>query len=394
MFLRTSNFRRQVTGLAAAIRALFATGEQGAWYDPSDLSTLYQDSAGTTPVTAVGQPVGLMLDKRLGLVLGSELVTNGGFNTDVSGWTASGAIVTWVSGSMQVQRISHTNDRAYQIVNCVVGKTYQVSFQKSGANADLAVHTNGNFGASAIATISTPTGVFVATATSMYIGFGGSANGTFSFDNISVKLLDGNHASQPTAANRPVLQQDGNGKYYLSFNGTNSSMATAAINFTATDKMTVWAGVTALGMSRGVVVVNTNSTPAPGFPGRFALEAPGFTNNSYVASISKTTTNGDATSAAFSAPNKAVLTAMYDGASLTSAGVVALRTNKAATQASVSDSPLMQVFANDVLYIGARAGTSLFFNGNLHQLIIRGAASNAAQISSGEAFTNSKTGAY
>ena len=31
-------------------------------YSPSDLSTLFQDSAGTTPVTTAGQPVGLMLD--------------------------------------------------------------------------------------------------------------------------------------------------------------------------------------------------------------------------------------------------------------------------------------------------------------------------------------------
>jgi len=43
--------------------SLFSSGEQGAWYDPSDLTTLYQDSAGTTPVTADGDPVGLMLDK-------------------------------------------------------------------------------------------------------------------------------------------------------------------------------------------------------------------------------------------------------------------------------------------------------------------------------------------
>ena len=42
---------------------LFGGGMQGLWYDPSDLSTLFQDSAGTIPVTAVGQPVGLMLDK-------------------------------------------------------------------------------------------------------------------------------------------------------------------------------------------------------------------------------------------------------------------------------------------------------------------------------------------
>jgi len=42
---------------------LFAGGIAGAWFDPSDLSTLFKDSAGTTPVTASGQPVGLMLDK-------------------------------------------------------------------------------------------------------------------------------------------------------------------------------------------------------------------------------------------------------------------------------------------------------------------------------------------
>jgi hypothetical protein len=43
--------------------SLFATGEQGAWYDPSDLTTLFQDSAGTTPVTAAGQQVGRINDK-------------------------------------------------------------------------------------------------------------------------------------------------------------------------------------------------------------------------------------------------------------------------------------------------------------------------------------------
>lgn len=54
----------------------FSKGEQGAWYDPSDLTTLFQDSAGTTPVTLspMEQPVGLMLDKSKGLALGAELV--------------------------------------------------------------------------------------------------------------------------------------------------------------------------------------------------------------------------------------------------------------------------------------------------------------------------------
>lgn len=41
----------------------FSNGELGAYFDPEDTSTLFQDSAGTTPVTGDGQPVGLMLDK-------------------------------------------------------------------------------------------------------------------------------------------------------------------------------------------------------------------------------------------------------------------------------------------------------------------------------------------
>lgn len=52
----TQSLREQV------IAALYGSGEQGVLYDPSDLTTLFQDSAGTTPVTADDQPVGRMLD--------------------------------------------------------------------------------------------------------------------------------------------------------------------------------------------------------------------------------------------------------------------------------------------------------------------------------------------
>lgn len=56
-------FRSYVDAISWVPGRLFQNGEQGAWYDPSDLSTLFQDAAGTTPVTADGDPVGLMLDK-------------------------------------------------------------------------------------------------------------------------------------------------------------------------------------------------------------------------------------------------------------------------------------------------------------------------------------------
>lgn len=56
-------FKVAVTGSRGFSPAsLFANGEEGSWYDPSDLSTLFQNSNGTTAV-AVGDPVGYMADK-------------------------------------------------------------------------------------------------------------------------------------------------------------------------------------------------------------------------------------------------------------------------------------------------------------------------------------------
>jgi hypothetical protein len=42
---------------------LFAGGTLGSWYDPTDLTTMFQDTAGTQPVTATGQRVALLRDK-------------------------------------------------------------------------------------------------------------------------------------------------------------------------------------------------------------------------------------------------------------------------------------------------------------------------------------------
>lgn len=42
---------------------LFSAAEQGFWYDVWDIATLFQDAAGTIPVTASGDPIGLQLDK-------------------------------------------------------------------------------------------------------------------------------------------------------------------------------------------------------------------------------------------------------------------------------------------------------------------------------------------
>jgi len=59
--------RRRSDPLAALIAQLFGNAEQGAFYIPRPVvngtQSLFQDAAGTTPVTADGDPVGLMIDK-------------------------------------------------------------------------------------------------------------------------------------------------------------------------------------------------------------------------------------------------------------------------------------------------------------------------------------------
>lgn len=59
----TKNYGGAIVNPDAAIAVLFASGEQGGWYDPSDLSTMFQDTAGTIPVTAAGQLVARINDK-------------------------------------------------------------------------------------------------------------------------------------------------------------------------------------------------------------------------------------------------------------------------------------------------------------------------------------------
>ena len=242
--------------------SLFASGEQGVWYDPSDFSTMFQDSAGTTPVTAVGQPVGKILDK-------------------------------------------------------------------SGR---------------------------------------------------------GNHASQSTAAARPVLQQDGNGKYYLAFDGVDDFLSTGSINFTATDKMTVVAGVRKLSDAATASFVEL-SAALPSNNGSFAIFLPPAAGNFNAVFSVRGTSNASANYNIGAAPVSVVFTGQADIATdFARVSINGINGTPTATDQGTGN------FGNYPIYIGRRAGTSLPFNGRLYQLIVRGATT--ADLVRVETFVNSKTGAY
>ena len=187
--------------------ALFANGEVGVWYDPSDLTTLFTDSAGTTPVTAPGQTVGLMLDKSQGLVLGPELVTNGDFSGGTTGWTAQtgwavtggGAVAAATSGSIYGGGVTTVSGRTYRIDFDVVSYTSGALSITVGANYSTNAELTGAAMAAGRKTVYVIAG---ATSSRGVEFFGGAVTATI--DNISVKLLAGNHATQATTASRPT----------------------------------------------------------------------------------------------------------------------------------------------------------------------------------------------
>lgn len=248
--------------------SLFAAGEQGAWYDPSDIGSMFQDSAGTTPAV-VGQPVGKINDKS--------------------------------------------------------GK--------------------------------------------------------------------GNHATQATAASRPTLQQDASGYYYLSFDGTDDSLATSSIDFTATDKLTVWAGVNKVSDAVGFgAICELSVVPGAGNPGSFSLNAPSTGGTpSYRVSLGSTATSGyDLTT--FTAPISNVISVAFDIAGVAVSDEIKPRVNAAIPTLVLIGAAGTGNFGNYPLFIGRRAGATLPLSGRIYSLIVRGAASDATQIVVTERHVGGKMG--
>jgi len=123
-----SRRRRRGAITAFSPSQLFASNEQGLWLDPSDTSTLFQDSAGTTPVTAVEQAVGLMLDKSKGLLSS----TNTGF-TPASGaghsFNTPDSVANSITGDIDIRWYGYT------ILSAAGGGTFCGKWGSAGQQA-------------------------------------------------------------------------------------------------------------------------------------------------------------------------------------------------------------------------------------------------------------------
>ena len=202
----------------------------------------------------------------------------------------------------------------------------------------------------------------------------------------------GNHASQPTTTARGILRQDANSAYYIDIDGTDDNYVTGSIDFTGTDKMTIWAGLrkvddTARMLCELSANVNNNN-------GTFAVVTGNDVDSFYQSSSRGNATSVGTLAAKFTtglypAPDSAVITAQHD----ISADLSRIRRNGSSAGAidGTADKGAGN-FGNYPLYLFSRAGTSLRWNGNFYGLIIRGAATKQAQLEQTEQWLNSKMG--
>jgi hypothetical protein len=131
--------------------------------------------------------------------LGGELVTNGGFDTDLTGWTvapANGATIVWDNGGVLFTGGGVAgNGNFKQAISVEVGKTYEIKFTGSGMShkgcalgssdggTQYGVFDGANFpsGTKTVYFTATTAGLYLA----FYVLFGVSTNWTL--DNVSVK---------------------------------------------------------------------------------------------------------------------------------------------------------------------------------------------------------------
>ncbi len=185
--------------------SLFLAGEPGAWYDPSDLSTLYQDAAGTTPVTAVGQTVGLVLDKSKGLVLGSELKDSG--TTDLVG-TATNASYDTTTGVGAVSRGADLANQSFvRFTSLGANAFYLFSIQNTGA-IPLYIRAGSPSGSILASVNSGQSFRGYVTGSAAYVITAANANTTANFTVNTIRELPGNHATQSVLASRPILARE------------------------------------------------------------------------------------------------------------------------------------------------------------------------------------------
>jgi len=396
--------QRRRTSPFAALMSTLGEGAAQLIAHPLEYGSMFIDRAGTTPVTESGQLVGLVLDHGFtgkAPVAGPELVTNGGFDTDTSGWTAVNATLSVVSNELRITK-TNTNGQARQTITTAGGKFYKVTADLTdavdpGANLRIAAGSSAglvNLGAAVVsggATSASLSFIFAATGASSFLQlYSGGGTGYIQFDNISVRELKGNHATAVSDAARGIFRNVG-GFRYIEYNGVNTAYQTPVLPSPGVDKVQVFSGasVPATSETRARVLCEIGSTVADN--GTFSLRnrGPGVR----FSFASNGTSLADVDSSVFSGDKKASVTGIGD----ISAPFLSVRVDGDPLAVSAGNQGVGNYNPSGTyqLNYGSRAATTAFWSGlhyaTLGPLVRFGTNATEAQIEAAEAYYTART---
>lgn len=353
--------------------SLFTSGSQGIWLDPSDLSTMFTDRAGTTPVTAPGQTVGKRLDKS-------------GRGNHATAPTDTARLIYGVEPKTGRRNLLLATDTLATQSLTVTAVAHTLAFTGTGTVTLTGASTAGPLvGTGAGNRVSL---TFTPTAASLTLTVTGSVTlGQLQLGSVDTAYQRVTTAYDVTEAGVPTC-------HYVQYDGVDDSMSTAAIDFTATDKMSVFAGYRILGGAGSQVVLETSAVSSLN-AGSFALAQGPAASNTGFGAILNAGNGAAAQTAVLSVPYSSVATASLNPALSGITNEISLRMNGAVM-------PLPDTFGTDSgtgnfgnypMFFGRRnnSNTVPAFYGRDYGIIVVGKAASAAEIASTEAYLAANT---
>ena len=285
-----------------------ASQSDGFFYDFTRTDRHFQEHTGPTLADDVGEAMGLALDQRSWdgqtltevLAAQTEIFSDPGFSSGNGGWyQINAATVSVVSGRLRATA-SGTGLQSIQIgralTGLTAGRTYRVELPYvayggpgiTGAQGcNIRVRNAANSADLAAVTLATSVGTpvvyFVATAASHEVRAridttsGADTSTYYELDNVSAKLIPGNHGTQSTGTMKPTRQTsgakfDGSDDYLLTtyYAVSGANFIAAAISVPATISATqVIAGASGAAANRTFLSLGTSGRVTAGVGSNF-----------------------------------------------------------------------------------------------------------------------------
>lgn len=310
------------------------------------------------------------------LTASGELVSNGAFASDLSGWISSnigsGNVAAWSSsngGSVALPRADGSNfARVYQALSTVAGKTYALNLTAYSAgivvNASLTSALGNELGGKGIS-VGAGKFIFTATSATTYISFYSGSNATAYVNGVSCKLVAADRSGSenaPVAVGAPTRAVVASGADTAAYSGFSSS---AWLEVPYSSSMDVGTGDVEL--FEGFVNLTSNGT----FQCIFARNAPTndvslYVNTSLAIQVDMPSGSGFFNSGAAGIANPVIPSGVWTKVELLRlAGVLTLRVNGVTTTRKANTDNLTLTNAVTRYGVGATVTTYPLANGKL-----------------------------